>query len=289
MAKTINKWSKTRSKTLAKNVRLFNQKIARTAKKHPEIAEYLPEKVSVKELKQMINTESDYRKVLNSLKSWRKRGAEKIVETKGGATVTKWALNEAKKNKEMVNKRREKINKEFNAAPVYIDGEEMTNVERMVEQQEVKPLTKDIEKLNQKDFKDFAKWLNRERLDEKQLNKGVWFIQDISEVFYSQFSANHANFLIRLLHLVGGDIAYSLYHDKRVTELQPEWHYSDPIEEEEKVERLTKVLFEYLDENQIEQLMNEYEIAKEIILQTPPNKRINNKKWAELQRKAKES
>lgn len=281
MAKLITNWSKRRNKTLRKAVKNFNAKIDRQLKKGVS-SDILPEKMKVSELKEMINTEGDYRKILNSLKSWTKRGAEKVVETKGGAVVTEWALKEAKKHKKEINERREKINQEFSERPIYVDGEELTNVERTVEEIETKPLTKDPEKLNQTDFESFSKWLWRERLDERDINKGIWFIQDISEVFYSQFSALNANYLMRLLQLVGGDVAYHLYHDLGVEELRPEWQYSEPIEEQEKVERLEKALLPYLTEEQITQLATEFEQAKKLIKADKPNQRINNRRWNEI-------
>lgn len=282
MAKLIDNWSKRRNATLRKAVKNFNAKVERQLKKgiSPDI---LPGKMKVSELKDMINTEGDYRKILNSLRSWTKRGAEKITETKGGAVVTKWAIEQAKKHKQEINQRREKINREYIERPIYIDGVEMANVERTVEEIETKPLTKDIEKLNQTDFNSFADWLWRERLDERDINKGVWFIQDISEVFYSEFSALNANYLIRLLQLVGGDIAYSLYHSG-VDELNPKWHYSEPIEEQEKVEKLEKILIAYLTPEQLEQLAVEFERAKPLIKIDKPNQRINNKRWDEIKR-----
>lgn len=275
MAKIITKWSKRRNKTLARAVKNFNAKLKRQIAKGVDKA-LLPGKMLVSELKQIINTEGDYRKILNSLKSWTKKGAEQVVETKGGAKVTKWALNEAKKHKAEINERREKINKEFEERPIYIDGEQWENVERTVAEQEVKPLTKEIENLSQKDFNDFSRWLWRERLDEREINKGIWFIQDISEVFYAQFSAENANYAMRLIQMVGGDKAYELFH-KGVEALDPKWQYSDPVEENEKIERLEEELFKYLTTEQITKLAEEFEQAKQFIMNTPPDQRMNNK------------
>lgn len=276
MAKIITKWSKRRNKTLARAVKNFNAKLKRQIAKGVDKA-LLPGKMLVSELKQLINTEGDYRKILNSLKSWTKKGAEKVVETKGSAKVTKWALQEAKKHKAEINERREKINKEFEERPIYIDGEQWENVERTVAEQEVKPLTKEIENLNQKDFESFSKWLWRERLDEREINKGIWFIQDISEVFYAQFSAENANYAMRLIQMVGGNKVYELYHNG-VEALSPQWQYSEPVEESEKIERLEEELFKYLTEDQKKKLAEEFEQAKQFILNTPPNQRMKKGK-----------
>lgn len=284
MAKIITKWSKRRNKTLARAVKNFNAKLKRQIAKGVDKA-LLPGKMLVSELKQIINTEGDYRKILNSLKSWTKKGAEQVVETKGGAKVTKWALNEAKKHKAEINERREKINKEFEERPIYIDGEQWENVERTVAEQEVKPLTKEIENLNQKDFESFSKWLWRERLDEREINKGIWFIQDISEVFYAQFSAENANYAMRLIEMIGGEKAYSLYHDDGVSALDPKWQYSEPVEEQEKIEKLEEEIFKYLTEDQKKKLAEEFEQAKQFIMNTPPDQRMNNKSMKKGKRK----
>lgn len=259
MAKIINEWSKTRTKTITKAVKNFNAKISRIIAKNPEAAEYLPEKVKVSELKEIIKTESDYRKILNSLKRFRKRGAEETVITKGGTKTTKFQLEEIKRNIDIINKRREKEAAEIAARPVIVDGKKMENAQRMALSQSKKELKNMVETVTPKEFKQFAKWLEKERLSEKQLYKGVYFINDISEVFYASFSDKNTRFLLDLFYLIGGDKLYNLYM-LGYDELDPEYLYNEPIEESEKVEKLKELLYPYLTDEQITQLEEKHGI-----------------------------
>lgn len=253
MAKIINEWSKTRTKTITKAVKNFNAKISRILAKNPEAAEYLPEKVKVSELKESIKTEGDYRKILNSLKRFRKRGAEKLIETKGGTKTTKYELEEIKRNIDIINKRRKKEAAEIAARPVIVDGKQMENAQRMALSQTKKELKNMVEDVSPKEFKQFAKWLEKERLDEKQVYKGIYFINDVSEVFYASFSDKNTRFLMDLFYLIGGDKLYSLYL-QGYDELDPEYLYNEPIEESEKVDKLVFLLNKYITDEQRKQL-----------------------------------
>ena len=62
------KWRLQDRKTLARTVKNFNAKITRLEKKHPELKEFLPEKISVKDLKNNIETRQDFNRELKSLR-----------------------------------------------------------------------------------------------------------------------------------------------------------------------------------------------------------------------------
>ena len=85
------KWKQTDDKELAKVVRNFNNKISRITKKNPDLKNALPDKISVRQLKELINTRQDLKRELNALRRFSKRGAEEII-TYGdyNIKVTKW-------------------------------------------------------------------------------------------------------------------------------------------------------------------------------------------------------
>lgn len=105
------RWSDSDSKELARVVRNFNAKVNRLGKQNPQIKNVLPEKVSVAQLKELINTRQDLKRELNALKRFSRRGAEKIVEipyTDYNLKITKWQKAEMNRRVAIINKRRER-------------------------------------------------------------------------------------------------------------------------------------------------------------------------------------
>lgn len=107
------RWQKSDSQDLAKAVKNFNAKIDRVAKKNPEIKNALPDKVTVKQLKELIQTRRDLQREINSLKRFSKRGSEEII-TYGDYNVklTKWQKTEINRRLGIINRRR-KQRKDF--------------------------------------------------------------------------------------------------------------------------------------------------------------------------------
>ena len=112
MSKRYNiSWNENQQKQLKRAVKNFNAKIDRLAKKNPREAGTLPEKVSLRELKNMINTRQDLQREVNALKRFSKRGAEQLTNPppKFGNTelrLTKWEVDEMLKRTARVNKSR---------------------------------------------------------------------------------------------------------------------------------------------------------------------------------------
>ena len=85
MQKRYNiKWRDTDEKALAKAVRKFNAKRTRLLKQVPELEEFLPAKLSTKELKKTIKTRRDFNNEINSIERFMQKGAEKPIVTKEG-------------------------------------------------------------------------------------------------------------------------------------------------------------------------------------------------------------
>lgn len=74
--------------TLGRAVADFNKKIDRLEKM--EGLGYLPEKISYKETKKKIKSRKELNRIINSLKSFQKEGAENLVITQAGTFRTKW-------------------------------------------------------------------------------------------------------------------------------------------------------------------------------------------------------
>lgn len=81
--------------TIRKAVQNYNAKITRLEKKNPYLA--LPEKITVKKLKQESETRNELTRQLNKLKRFSKKGAENTVILPSGEMVSTYELNELKR------------------------------------------------------------------------------------------------------------------------------------------------------------------------------------------------
>ena len=94
MSKRYNiKWNESDSKELARAVKNYNAKITRLSKKEEYKGVILPEKASVKQLKELVSTRRDLQRELKSLQRFTKRGSETIVDvpnTDNTIQLTKW-------------------------------------------------------------------------------------------------------------------------------------------------------------------------------------------------------
>ena len=103
------RWSEQDTKEIARVVKNFNAKVNRLAKQNPDLANVLPEKVSTKQLKELINTRQDLNRELNALKRFSKKGSEEIVivpDTEYELKITKWQKTEMNRRIGIINRRR---------------------------------------------------------------------------------------------------------------------------------------------------------------------------------------
>ena len=122
------RWQQADTEELARVVRNFNAKVDRLAKKNPLNKNVLPDKVSVRQLKQLINTRKDLNRELNMLKRFSKRGAEEIVivdDTKYNLKTTKWQRTEMKRKGAIINRRRQKRLEELQNTEMTSRGESL--------------------------------------------------------------------------------------------------------------------------------------------------------------------
>lgn len=103
------RWKQSDNDELARAVRNFNAKIKRISNKNPMIKNALPEKVTVKQLKELIGTRQDLKRELNALRRFSKRGAEEIVSVPDNdynLKITKWQRTEMNRRIGIINRKR---------------------------------------------------------------------------------------------------------------------------------------------------------------------------------------
>lgn len=105
------RWRETDAQRLARDVKNFNAKIARTLKKEPEAAAYLPARQSVREIKARITagemTRKDINRTFKSMERFTRKGAEAQAVMAGKPLpLTKWEKREIQINVNVINKKR---------------------------------------------------------------------------------------------------------------------------------------------------------------------------------------
>lgn len=117
MSKRYNiRWKQADSDNLSKAVKNFNAKISRLEKKDPLIKNALPEKISVRQMKELIDTRQDLQRELNALRRFTQRGAEQLVDVPDNdynLKMTKWQKQEMTRRVAVINRRRNKRREEI--------------------------------------------------------------------------------------------------------------------------------------------------------------------------------
>lgn len=122
------RWKQHDSEELARAVKNFNAKLRRLEIKHPELKNVLPEKASVRQLKELIETRQDLKRELNALKRFSKKGSEEIVDVPGSdynLKITKWQKEEMTRRVGIINRKRKQRLKEVMETPLTSRGEEL--------------------------------------------------------------------------------------------------------------------------------------------------------------------
>lgn len=105
------RWNDANHQELKRVVRNFNAKVKRLEKKNPELKNVLPDKVSVAQMKELIETRNDLKRELNSLKRFSQKGAEKLVDVPGNdynLKTTNWQKKEMSRRIGVINRKRKK-------------------------------------------------------------------------------------------------------------------------------------------------------------------------------------
>lgn len=142
------RWRESDLKELKRVVNNVNAKLRRIEKKNPEYKPYLPkfsksvmdettgeefieftDRLTVNQMKELIQTRADFKKEINALKRFSRRGSEQIVDmpdTHNNIKLTKWELSEMKRRLPRINKLRQERKEFIESLPVMDNGEETT-------------------------------------------------------------------------------------------------------------------------------------------------------------------
>lgn len=181
------RWRKRDSELLRQEINRFNSRLYYQQKKNP-YANWLPERANVSKAVEGIQTRADFNRFISSLRQFNAETAKKVPR-EGRKATTVWAekqkdtkeqrlRKQALANKEAANKHREQLAKEIGEMEVY-QGTKPTGIKRAemgsIKENAVKPLTQDIESMNETQLQKFIERTDR-MLDAnvEQRKKELW-------------------------------------------------------------------------------------------------------------------
>lgn len=242
MQKRYNiKWRDTDEKALAKAVRKFNAKRTRLLKQVPELEEFLPAKLSTKELKKTIKTRRDFNNEINSIERFMQKGAEKPIVTKEGVKTTAYEKQEIGIKVRAINARRAAERKKAN-----VSTEKGTM--GTIRANNLLPKQVNLDKIKKSDWRKFVESVEKQARDSYSADKYERykenFIKGLENAFGEKGKALQA-----LAQQIDPETLTQMYYDDPI--LQIDFIY-DPIEMQTKIDAMTEHLEMYLDNMEID-------------------------------------
>lgn len=187
------RWRQSDRDLIEKTVRNFNAKLYRLEKNHPELKEFLPTKLSKKEVINSIETRADFNRVVHSFQRFSKRGSENPVKSSRGAKSTQWEVDEFKHKQRIENARRTRERKKLEAQNVTSRGKD-TGVKRAemgsIKENSLKPSNKNFKNLSQKEWelakRNIDNQLNASYRDEQKAKMKENYIKGLIEGGFNQ-------------------------------------------------------------------------------------------------------
>jgi hypothetical protein len=237
MQKRYNiKWRESDKKELAKAVRKFNTKRTRLLKQVPELEEFLPAKISTKEIRERVKTRRDLKNELNSIERFMRKGAEKPIITKEGIKTTVYEKKEISIKVMAINQRRAAELKK--AAPSTEKGTMGT-----IRENNLKPKQYDIDKIKKSDWKKFVESVEKQSKDSYASDRYDRYKENFIKGLENAFGEKGSE-LIEIAKQIDGETLTQMYYDDPI--LQIDFIY-DPLEMQVKIDAMDEHLTAYLE------------------------------------------
>lgn len=240
MQKRYNiKWRESDEKALAKAVRKFNAKRTRLINQVPELEEFLPSKISTKEIRERVKTRRDLKNELNSIERFMRKGAEKPIITKEGIKTTVYEKKEISLKVRAINQRRAAELKK--AAPSTEKGTMGT-----IRENNLKPKQYDIDKIKKSDWKKFVESVEKQSKDSYASDRYDRYKENFIKGLENAFGEKGSE-LIEIAKQIDGETLTQMYYDDPI--LQIDFIY-DPLEMQVKIDAMEEHLTAYLESMQ---------------------------------------
>lgn len=147
------KWTPALNKQLQAQVKRFNAKIEREAKKHPGMRAAYPEKITIKQVKSRIENKKDIRVFENSVNRLFQPKALDLKVLKSGVITTNWQIKD-------LQLKTERINRERKRELVYLKERKLLPTRHKSDyESSLSDKKADLESLNRKDQRSWDKFV----------------------------------------------------------------------------------------------------------------------------------
>ena len=218
------RYDKKLNQEINRTIKNFNQKIARLEKKQRDL---LPSKITKKNLKSNVYTRTELKRKLKELQRFSTRGVEEVITTSGGVRLTKYELNEIKRENARVKRN---ITREINRLKVEkpkIFGKKQTSTYSEMGDHDFlnlvarrKALEKDINKLSREEFERFTKLVEKTGRNQQYMNnifKENYFDMLTKTAYYFDYDNEKLAYLKdKLMKLQPNDFLKLFKEDKSV-------------------------------------------------------------------------
>ena len=228
------KWRNKDKTRLSNTVRQFNAKITRALKKNPELAPYLPERLTVQGLRDKIQTRQDFNREIKSARRFLKPGAETPVTSATGIRTTRWEKREVGIKVGVINRRRNWELKEMN--PTTEKGTMGT-----IRENNLQPKKYDIDKIKASDWDMFVYGVEKQIMSGYTAQKNELYKQNFIKAVETVFSSKGTE-IVEMAQSIPADILVELYYNDPV--LQVEFIYN-PLEMQIKIDNIVEHLEPY--------------------------------------------
>lgn len=168
------RYDKKLNQEINRTIKNFNQKIARLEKQEREL---LPSKITKKDLKSSVYTRAELQRKLKELQRFSTRGAEDVITTRGGVRLTKYELNEIKReNARLKRNITREINRLKTDKPKIFGKKQTSTFSEMGDTDYLNlvarrnALEKDINKLSRDEFERFTKLIEKTGKNQQYMN-----------------------------------------------------------------------------------------------------------------------
>lgn len=218
------RYDKKLNQEINRTIKNFNQKIARLEKQDREL---LPSKITKKDLKSNVYTRNELRRKLKELQRFSTRGVEDIIETSGGARLTKYNYQNIKRENTRI---KQNITREINRLRVEkpkIFGKKQTSTFSEMGDTDYlnlvarrKALEKNIDKLSRDELERFTKLIEKTGRNQQYMNsifKQNYFDMLSALAYYFDYDNDKLNMLKqKLMNLKPNDFLKLFKEDKSI-------------------------------------------------------------------------
>lgn len=256
MGKKYNiKWRPIDNKKLSQAVRSYNSKLTRTVNKYPELKDYMPPRVNVKDLKKEITNRADYNRIIKSLKRFLKKGAEKPIITKGGVKTTRYQKRELQLNIQRINRERAKQRARIQNAKEHGTYDIMYN-ETLI------PKRSDIENIKVKDWDKFVESIEKQAKGDYYSEKNRQLKENWLSAFDTIFGQMGGS-VRTAVELMPSDVFVDSFFYDDIMSID---FVYDPLEAEVKLDAIQEILQTFISQNSASMLSRMGQKAFDLLL-----------------------